>query len=224
MMKMGLSPARIVLHSAAVASMTYGYLNLHNLVVDSLVKNQFGGHWQFLTIDGLVLAWLTMAVSLANDLVPGVKPLQSLKRAIFILSAPLSVVTTVVYWTLILLLPHMILQLGDSGPSSSYQAPPDWRIPLKLDLALHVVPGTALILDFFLFEAKYSHEATKWFPLMSLLLAGIYVPWVELCGAKNGVFPYPFLTQNPFPIRLAIYGGATTVGGFSFLAMNALHP
>lgn len=36
--------------------------------------------------------------------------------------------------------------------------------------------------------------------------------------------PYPFLTQNPFPIRLAIYGGATTIGGLSFLAMNTLHP
>jgi len=34
---------------------------------------------------------------------------------------------------------------------------------------------------------------------------------------------YPFLTHNPFPIRLAIYGGATTLGAFSFLAMNALH-
>ena len=54
-MKMGFSPARIVLHSAALASMTYGYLNLHSLVIDSLVKNQFGGHWQFLTLDGYKL-------------------------------------------------------------------------------------------------------------------------------------------------------------------------
>lgn len=49
---MSFSPARIVLHSAALASMTYGYLNVHILVVQSLGKVQFGGHWQFLTIDG----------------------------------------------------------------------------------------------------------------------------------------------------------------------------
>ena len=55
MSKMGFSPSRIVLHSAALASMTYGYLNLHNLVIDSLIKKQFGGHWQFLTIDGYKL-------------------------------------------------------------------------------------------------------------------------------------------------------------------------
>jgi hypothetical protein len=122
---MGFSPARIVLHSAALASMTYGYLALHNLIGDTLLKEQFGGRWQFLTIDGyyflvlslkimilqlddrLALAWLTMALSLANDLVPGVKrklfssmsrnaptvfpALQSLKRVLFIFAAPVSI-------------------------------------------------------------------------------------------------------------------------------------
>ena len=32
------------------------------------------------------------------------------------------------------------------------------------------------------------------------------------------LFPYPFLTFNPFPVRVAIYGGATTAAlGFFFL-------
>jgi len=61
----------------------------------------------------LVLAWLTMAVSLANDLLPGVKrmllssinrniltvfsALQSLKRACFMFSAPVSLSTTALH-------------------------------------------------------------------------------------------------------------------------------
>jgi hypothetical protein len=60
--------------------------------------------------DSLLLAWLTMAVSLANDLVPGVKrklhtlqyrvashrfpALKSLKRVCFMFSAPVSVPTS----------------------------------------------------------------------------------------------------------------------------------
>ena len=59
---MGFSPARIVLHSAALACMTYGYLNLHDLVMNSLIENQFGGNWQFLTIDGYKLLVLPLKI------------------------------------------------------------------------------------------------------------------------------------------------------------------
>jgi hypothetical protein len=52
---MGFSLARVMLHSTALASMTYAYLNLPSLVIHSLIKNQFGGYWQFLTIDGYKL-------------------------------------------------------------------------------------------------------------------------------------------------------------------------
>lgn len=52
---MGFSLLRIMLHSTALASMSYGYLDLHNAVLFSLVKNQFGGPWQFLTVDGYKL-------------------------------------------------------------------------------------------------------------------------------------------------------------------------
>ena len=36
--------------------------------------------------------------------------------------------------------------------------------------------------------------------------------------------PYPFLTQNPFNIRVAIYVGASTFAALAFMAINALHP
>ena len=61
---MGFSPARVVLHSAALASMTYAYLNLQNLVIYSRIKDQFGGHWQYLTIDGYHLLALPLNIGL----------------------------------------------------------------------------------------------------------------------------------------------------------------
>lgn len=36
--------------------------------------------------------------------------------------------------------------------------------------------------------------------------------------------PYPFLTENPFEIRVGIYGGASILALLSFWLLNALHP
>ena len=41
------------------------------------------------------------------------------------------------------------------------------------------------------------------------------------CGARNNnLFPYPFLTFNPFEIRVAIYAGATTLALLFFFLLN----
>jgi hypothetical protein len=43
---------RIILHTTAVSVMTYGYISLRTLPVDAWMRNQHGGHSQFLTIQG----------------------------------------------------------------------------------------------------------------------------------------------------------------------------
>jgi hypothetical protein len=68
--------------------MTYGYVSLGTLPTDAWIRNQHGGHSQFLTIQGfaqvvavfklvlklnsdrLGIAWTTMIVSLVLDLFP----------------------------------------------------------------------------------------------------------------------------------------------------------
>ena|ERR1700734_3787458 len=79
----------ILLHGSAAAIMAYGYNSLGSLAIDTWIKSQTGGHFQFLTIQGCVkhllveicplnlirfeslsVAWLTMVMSLAADLFP----------------------------------------------------------------------------------------------------------------------------------------------------------
>ena len=95
-----------------------------------------------------------------------------------------------IYWTLLLFFPTLILRASESGKlsaTSSQQMPQLLRIPLSLDLALHAAPGTALLLDFFLFEAKYPKRQARYGGAVVAAIAGVwYAAWVEYCASYNG--------------------------------------
>ncbi|KAJ4000110.1 FAR-17a/AIG1-like protein [Lentinula boryana] len=205
---------RILLHSTAAVLMINGYHGLTKLPINTFISSQYGGHLQYLTIQGLTL-----------DLIPSMSTLKSLKRILLYISMPLSIVISSIYWPLLLLATQLILQ-SDGEPSSSSEASQLVRIPLHLDLALHAVPAITLLADFLLFERKYSRaELLYGAPTVSILYTIFYAWWVERCASFNdGRFPYPFLTDNPIEARLAIYAGAGTLAFSSFWLINKLHP
>jgi len=218
---------KIILHGGAAGIIFYAYRNLHQLQVYPLMEKQYGGSWQYLTIQGTYLAGFTMVASLVLDIYPFVDVLKTAKRLLLILTLPLNVVISSVYWSLALFMPAMILQVArDSSPSLDVEMETLFYVPLGLDIALHVVPATALLLDFFVFEHKYGPKTTKILaPLLALVYTVGYGWWVEHCGARNnGIFPYPFLTDNPLDTRLWIYGGAGLIAPLSFWMLNSLHP
>lgn len=215
-----------MLHASAASAMSYGYRSLSSTPLDKWIRSQKGGHMQFLTIQGLAVAWVTMLLSLGNDIFPTVKSLRALKRALFMIAMPLSVVISTIYWSLLLFLPNLILRRESTNmeSTSSTAVPKFIRLDLNVDLALHAVPALTLLLDFILFERPYSHNAARrGAPLLSVLAALWYGSWVEYCASYNGMFPYPFLTENPLPIRMAIYFGACLLALLSFWALNSVH-
>ncbi|SJL10540.1 uncharacterized protein ARMOST_13927 [Armillaria ostoyae] len=222
---MAFSSSPVLLHSVATAIMTWAHSQLGNSPIDPLVETQYGGHYQFLTILGLVASLCTMGVALLVDLFPSIPALRSLKRTMLMVCMPVEAVVVSVYWTLLLLFPSLILQkYVPSEPTSSHDALPLARIPLPLDLAMHVVPGLSLVLDFLVFEKKYSQELVKLAVPVVLTCGGMYSSWAERNAKLNdGIFPYPFLTENPFETRLGIYVGACVIGYVYFRALNALH-
>lgn len=91
---------------------------------------------------------------------------------------------------MIALLPHLILMSKPSTgePTSAPTALALMRIPIRVDLALHAVPAVALVLDFFLFEKRYTeYQATRVAPLTAILFGLWYVCWVEYCASSNGI-------------------------------------
>ncbi|EGN95389.1 hypothetical protein SERLA73DRAFT_142019, partial [Serpula lacrymans var. lacrymans S7.3] len=126
--------------------MAYGFTSLQHLPIDEWISKQKGGHLQYLTIQGLALAWFTMTLSFMMDVLPPSSILRSVKRTLLMVSLPLAIVVSAVYWSLLLLFPSLILQRKlESEPSSSSQVPEIIRIPLNIDLALHAVPALTLL-------------------------------------------------------------------------------
>ncbi|KAG1875032.1 FAR-17a/AIG1-like protein [Suillus tomentosus] len=221
-------PEAFFLHGVAVGVMTYGFISLRMLPMDGWIRAQKGGHFQFLTIQGLATAWLTMVLSLGCDLLPSLATLRTAKRASLIIALPLTFVISAVYWSLLLFFPSLILQRqlpGLSEPSSSSTLPSLARIPFNIDFSLHLAPVITLLVDFIFFEKKYTKkQAQIGSPLVVLACGAWYSWWVEHCASYNHTFPYPFLTENPFNIRVGIYAFVSFLAWSCFRLMNALHP
>lgn len=102
-------------------------------------------------------------------------------------SQQLSIVISVIYWSLLLFMPQFILQsFHEEPPLSSTPSPDLFGIPLSLDLALHACPALFLLLDFFLFEKKYSKKDVSVSGPTAIVCFSIwYSLWVEYCGKKN---------------------------------------
>ncbi|KAF8231263.1 hypothetical protein L208DRAFT_71323 [Tricholoma matsutake] len=214
-------PARIVVHAVAVSVMTYGYVSLSSLPDDTWVRNQAGGRSQFLTIQGLGLAWTTMIVSLVVDLLPTIAVFRTIKRILLIMALPLSVVVSSIYWTLILFCPTAVLL---RTPHPTLDDSVLYQPPLSVDLAIHACPVLALLTDFLLFETTYDRKAMANAPYVISLFAVWYGTWVEHCAKNNNdIFPYPFLTENSLKHRLMIYIGAALLGYTAFWTINTFH-
>ncbi|EPT06093.1 hypothetical protein FOMPIDRAFT_1110353 [Fomitopsis schrenkii] len=222
----------ILFHTAATAIMAYGYLSLKQLPVDKFINTQKGGHSQFLTIIGLWLACANMTLGLASDFLPSVTLIRKAKRLVLMVALPIATIVTTVYWTLLIFWTEMILAarpipIDSPEPDElvpSFADPAIVRIPLKTDLAMHAVPAVALLIDFFLIERKYTRRQAIWGgTAMTVLACSVYAPWIEYCSEFNGSFPYPFLTGNPFDVRVMIYVGLSTFALVTFWILNALH-
>ncbi|KAJ7098030.1 FAR-17a/AIG1-like protein [Mycena belliarum] len=210
----------VALHLSAVCAMTYGYNALHGLAVNAWITSQYGGHFQFLTIQGLAVACMTMIVGLFEDFFPSIPGVRATKRALFIAAMPIATIVSSIYWTLLLTVPHLLIQQMPTETSPIVAS-----IPLHIDLSLHAAPCVSLLTDFMICERKYGRTAIRYVaPALTLACTVWYGWWAEHCASKNGTFPYPFLTVNTFDIRLRIYAAAGALAYISFYALNALHP
>lgn len=216
-------PAALVLHASAAYVMYWGFVALDDAEVGQWIRSQKGQHFQFLTIHGLAAAWLTMVVSLIADAFPHQSVLRDAKRGLLMMSMPLAVTVSAIYWSLIAIARELLLM--DELLTSEHTAMAAYmRIPFGVDLALHVVPGAALVLDFFFFERRYTkYQAARVAPITAILVGVWYVSLVEYCAGYNGRFPYPFL-DNPVYIRMSIYIGAVLQAIVTFRVLNYLHP
>ncbi|KAG8954706.1 hypothetical protein FRC04_011139 [Tulasnella sp. 424] len=216
-----------VFHVSALSYMIWGYVALGSVLVDSEILMQRGGNWQFLTIQGLALSWVTLSLCILSDVSPRSTSLAAARRFLLMMALPLEVVVAAIYWSLIYFMPRLMvptIQNPTTEPTSaSPPLPALFFIPLPIDLALHLSPVLALLLHFFVLEAKYSVRwVHQWAPVVATGFAMWYSAFAEWCALENKTFPYPFLNVQ-LPFRLAIYATSTLIAISSFKGLNRIH-
>lgn len=102
----------------------------------------------------------------------------------------LEVVVAAIYWSLILLMPKLMVPTVQNPTTEPTSASPPlpalFFIPLPIDLALHLTPVVALLFHFFLLEAKYSVTwVNKWAPAVAAGYAAWYSAFAEWCALEN---------------------------------------
>ncbi|KNZ58836.1 hypothetical protein VP01_1851g4 [Puccinia sorghi] len=151
--------------------------------------------------------------------------LRNVSRLSLAIALPLESVVTTLYWPIILLVPEMMIDPHQGQIT----------IPLNVDLAVHLYPALLLWTEYFLFSDRFSNpsngkirlaEGIQLRPLtLNVLIAGAYVSRVEfVCSLNSNIpFPYPFLNNHGFAVRLPIYMASAALSyTFSSLA-ECLH-
>ncbi|KAM0754999.1 membrane protein [Meredithblackwellia eburnea MCA 4105] len=199
------------LHVVALASLVNSFTLLFKpSPASDFMKNQFGGHWAFLTVLGLAVSTATFAIALLKDIFPHIKAFDLLKTALMVVIVPAEGIIAILYW-------------GMTAYDPTLLVPPDaeFQISLFLDIGLHALPALFLWTDFLLFSPRMSKEVN---PLLvsAMCLLG-YTTWLEYAASVNKRFPYPFLATLSKPQRSIFYIGMLPVLLALFYTANKVH-
>lgn len=192
---------------AGLASFAYSF---HWLTLDeSPINEAFGWHWQHLTIIGLSLSTLTFLVGLAADLTSSGR-LFALKNILSVVTAPLEVLISLLYWGLWTWDPKLVL--------------PDWApvLPFAADFSFHAVPAIALGIDLLFFSPPYTISVLPAFALSGAIAVGYWF-WVEECKRHNGYYPYPIFDALDYSGRVALFVGTAAVMTVSTVSLKFVH-
>lgn len=163
----------LIIHMAGIASFASSFQFL--MQWDTPLATSHGWYFQFLTIIGLAVSLAAFSLGAAADIF-GSSTLFQIKNAVSVIATPLEVVISILYWSLHLVDPSLIVQ-------------PGFELSAWVDIGFHLAPALLLSLDLVLLSPPWTISA---YGVMSLstLFAFSYWYWVELCFNKNGWYGY----------------------------------
>ncbi|KAH6967483.1 FAR-17a/AIG1-like protein [Fusarium venenatum] len=197
---------RALFHALGMSSFTFSFYLLTTW--DSNYSRSFGWYFQLLTVVGLALSLVTFSLGLIADLAPG-SIISEAKDAIAVLATPLEVLIAVLYWSIRMHDPSLLM-------------PEDLIIDPLPDLGFHLVPAVLLILDFVLWSPRAT-ITTRSMMSLSTVLAVVYWCWIELCFYKNGWYPYPMMDQLSAIQRVVVFVASAGLLTASSSALQCVH-
>lgn len=160
------------------------------------ISSSYGWHFQYLTIIGLTLSTLTFLFGLTSDTLLS-PTLFKVKNTLSLLSLPLSLLISLLYWSLRLIDPTLVV-------------PPDFELPLSADVGFHATPTILLLVDLLFFSPPWTIAVLPALGLSSVIAVGYWI-WVEHCYSVNGFYPYPLMELLGFKERVALFGGSAVL-------------
>lgn len=166
------SPSRtisLLFHSLGIASFSY---NLHYLTTwKTAVDDAYGWHFQFLTILSLIASLVVFGLGALADVTANTSLFRA-KNALSAIVTPLEFLVTLLYF-------------GISAVDPTMVVPPEFQIPLLVDLGFHFAPAVFLSLDALILSPPWTASASTVMAL-STLISLAYWYWVEICFTHNG--------------------------------------
>lgn len=160
----------LLLHILGTASFGYSFYFLWSW--ETPVAYSYGWYFQFLTILSLGASTVAFIAGLLAD-VTSSRSLFSLKNAISTVATPLECLITILYWGLAAIDPALV-------------TPPEYIIPLDVDLSFHLAPAVFLVLDHLFFSPPWGTSGIV-MALYSTAVGFSYWYWVEICQNTNGL-------------------------------------
>lgn len=159
-----------LIHLIGLTSFSLSYKYLFDF--PTFINSSYGWHFQYLTIIGLTLAFLTFVFGLLSDITLSSK-LFLIKNSLSLCSAPLEVLISVLYW-------------GISAIDKKLLVPPEIYISPWADVGFHAMPAILLTIDLLFLSPPWTINALPAMGLSSTL-AVAYWAWVEQCYKYNGL-------------------------------------
>ncbi|KAI8638261.1 FAR-17a/AIG1-like protein-domain-containing protein [Parasitella parasitica] len=155
------------------------YANLYGLygVRFGMPMPGYGGHFQFLTIVGLLVATLSSIVRIIN-LLTGT--LRLVYEALTAIATPVEGLISVLYWPIVLYDKKMLV------PDDTI-----FDLPIALDVCLHLIPTIVCWVDFMVFNTGFKKSPIHILAIYAFAM--LYFVWVNICHDRNGYWPYPLL-------------------------------
>lgn len=160
---------RTLVHALGVSSFSFSFYLLTTW--DSNYSRSFGWYFQLLTVVGLALSLVTFSLGFIADFAPQ-DAFSEARDAVAVLAAPLEVLIAVLYWSIRLHDPALLM-------------PEDLVIDPIPDLGFHLVPAVLLVPHLVLWSPRAT-ITTRRMMFLSTVLAVLYWCWIELCFYKNG--------------------------------------
>ena len=171
------SPSRgfsFLIHIIGIASFLMSFHYLQRF--PPALADSFGGSYQFLTILGLALALVAFIFGALADLTL-VQALFDVKNVLIVCAAPLEVLVSVLYWSIVLIDKNLLF-------------PPELQLPFLPDFGFHAAPAILLTIDLLLLSPPWAIKAQGAMGI-SMTLAFLYWGWIELCFSHNGLCVLP---------------------------------